>query len=186
MEYSYPPTETSSQTFPPWKDAAQWRQIEIFFRHTWNTAMVAPEVEELSRAIEADMGRVDVLFDDLCSATCPSCLVVCCRRATVWYDLRDLIFYYTLHQELPVAQILRETGGDCAHLSRNGCRLERLRRPFVCTWYLCSQQKVLVERQKNSAGEESLTTIIERMKWTRRLLEQAFLHGVCGDNLLSS
>lgn len=175
--------ETTPQTFPPWKDVDQWRHIEIFFRHTWGSGCVPGEVKEHGLAIREDISRLDALLSDLCAVTCPSCLDVCCRRATVWYDFKDLVLYYTLHQELPTVQIVKG-GGGCMHLTPHGCRLERIRRPFVCTWYLCPQQKALAERQQYSEEKESIPALIERIKSSRRLLERAFLLGVCGNDRL--
>jgi hypothetical protein len=34
------------------------------------------------------------LMDRLCSETCPDCTDICCRRAWVWADFKDLLFFH--------------------------------------------------------------------------------------------
>jgi hypothetical protein len=91
---------------------------------------IAVEYDELAEGMER-LSRV----------TCSECTEVCCLKATVWYDIKDLLYLYYYSKKIPEKQIERRLGGACCCLTSQGCSLDRLLRPFICTWYICPTQK---------------------------------------------
>jgi hypothetical protein len=50
------------------------------------------------------------LMDHLCRKTCPDCTNICCRRAWVWADFRDLLFCHLAGIPRPDQQLLDRSG----------------------------------------------------------------------------
>lgn len=150
----------------PWQDQAEWQQnLESIkdgrstgSRDQHDLMAIAGKVRELYNSLEP-------LLDKLCQQSCPSCTDICCARATVWYDEKDLLFLTLAGKELPDRQIHRIKGRDCSCLGTHGCRLPRWRRPFICTWYICPAQKAL----HLSVGSQ-IRKLIEELKAERSKL----------------
>lgn len=116
------------------------------------------------------------LMDRLCSETCPDCTDICCRRAWVWADFKDLLFFHLADIPLPDQQLLSRRKDRCRYGSPDGCRLERIRRPFVCTWYLCPAQ---TQRLRNEPVEmKRISDALEQIKRLRREMEMSFIRAV--------
>jgi len=94
-------------------------------------------------------------------------------RATVWYDLKDLLVIYLSTGGLPERQIFRDEAKACCHLTVSGCRLSRSERPFICTWYICAEQKKLLLARLDP--EQSLSAKIEKIKELRNNLEARYI-----------
>jgi len=162
----------------PWQDRQEWSQVVVSI----NTAVagLGGEVEhlrEIARQIEGWYADLDGLLDDLGAMTCCSCTTVCCTVATVWYDLKDLLFLYLADNQLPKQQITRNTDRICVHLTPHGCCLNRRERPFICTWYICAAQKEALMQQNNGAGKE-IFAVIAQLKTARKELENRFFDAV--------
>ncbi len=153
----------------PWVHGYDWEQMTqsiiksaSFHKERFgNLQILAGEITEIYKNIDNDIEKVS-------QATCPSCSDVCCMRATVWYDRKDLLFIYYSTGELPLEQIYRRDDGSCCHLSSHGCSLNRSSRPFICTWYICPTLK-------EAMGESGkLVMKIDKMKDLRNRLERLY------------
>ncbi|BHH84105.1 hypothetical protein [Desulforhopalus sp. 52FAK] len=113
---------------------------------------------------------LDNSLNHLCEATCPACEDVCCIKATVWYDRRDIIVYHLVTGSFPEKQVSRSAAGICCHLGENGCRLPRIERPFICTWYICAAQLAIL-RNKLAAPYTKIQGQIHWIKETRKIIE---------------
>ena len=132
-------------------------------------------VREAAAQIAGLMARLDPVMTAMCHVTCPDCTDNCCARATIWYDFRDLLFLYFNAVSLPDRQIGRRIFKGrlaCSHLTASGCALQRHQRPFVCTWYLCNDQKRI-------PGGQSAQVAILKIQALRRDMEDFF----CGNCL---
>ena len=55
-------------------------------------------------------------------------------------DFKDLLFAHLNGLEIPPAQLMTNRKMICRYLGNQGCTLERISRPWICTWYLCPTQ----------------------------------------------
>ena len=122
--------------------------------------------------------EMEPVLEQACAAVCPGCTDVCCARATIWYDFKDLLYLFFTGSDtgrlpgpgFPDGQIrkVKEPGGGqtCVHLGPDGCSQPRIRRPFVCTWYLCPDQKQWLRTQPGSM--ETLESGLARIKALRQ------------------
>ncbi len=79
----------------PWQDRQEWSQVVESI--TTAIAGLSGEEEhlcEIARQIEDLYAELDGLLDSLGAITCCSCTTICRTVATIWYDLRDLLFLY--------------------------------------------------------------------------------------------
>lgn len=121
-------------------------------------------VAEDIAALHLSMGSQ---MEQLSQKCCPGCEDVCCLRATVWYDVKDLLFLYFWQGTLPEQQIFRRSDGACCNLTSSGCKLARWERPFICTWYLCPAQK-------KELHTEALEKDLLRLKELRKNLARKY------------
>lgn len=145
----------------------------LFFRtiENVNQKRLYP-VHALAREIRDLLDALSDPIEHLCSATCPGCKDICCERATIWYDFKDLVYLYFGMGRLPEKQIKKIPGPvrpQCSNLTETGCRLPRRERPFVCTWYFCP------DLTKNPQYRNTpFSTKIEEIKELRSRMEEAF------------
>ncbi|MEJ2038714.1 MAG: hypothetical protein P8X55_07235 [Desulfosarcinaceae bacterium] len=131
-------------------------------------------LKAIAHRMHSDILEMDALFTDLCARTCPDCRDNCCRRATAWYDFRDLLYLHLSGRQPPPAQTLSHPRGFCRYFAADGCRLPRHLRPFICLWYVCGQQKALLngldERRARGLPDQ-----LARLQRNRRRLEEMFV-----------
>ena len=161
----------------PWSTAAGWQEANASLAHSLaRHRRQLAEARRLARTLHDRLISLFPLLDDLCARTCPACTDVCCRRAWVWADFRDLLFFHLAGVSPPEAQLPAGRGEHCRYGTAGGCRLDRLQRPFVCTWYICPAQTRWLER--HPARREKLNTTLTAIKKNRRRMEDVFIHGV--------
>jgi hypothetical protein len=132
----------------PWIHQPDWQEmLQCIGKNCARLGESRAEVMGYINAIITLYEEIEAPLRRLCAATCPTCNDVCCIKATVWYDQRDIIIYYLATGFFPAKQITRSATGICCHLGENGCRLPRLQRPFICTWYICRDQTRMLERE---------------------------------------
>lgn len=157
---------------PPWKSPEDWSQAICSLEHVglrqWQKLQLA---QKLADRIENKLCAIDGDLERLCVATCPSCVDICCKKATVWYDFIDLLYLYLNSARPPVGQISKKSDLTCSHLTPTGCELDRSVRPFICTWYICPDQRNICSGQKLQASIEEIQTL-------RKQLENEFIHAV--------
>lgn len=171
-----PPATVTHKIPPiPWQQAREFEEVAIFF-HTIDRvhAMALGPVSGLAREIRDRLDSLSCHIDRLCALTCPHCRDICCRRATIWYDFKDLVYLYFSGDGLPERQIIKVGGEEgnasaCLHLTDRGCRLPRNERPFVCTWYLCPDQKLADPAAFNFISEQ-----LGEVKTLRNEMESVF------------
>jgi hypothetical protein len=157
----------------------------------WNTPFLWQEANaSLRRAIRRNRHRLAApvrlayeqrdrlmsifpLMDTLCRQTCPACGDICCQRAWVWADFKDLLFLHLSGIPILERQLLGRRGEHCCYFGPGGCRLERLQRPFVCTRYFCPAQTRLLRRRPGE--HERLSTALQNIKVGRQAMEDQFI-----------
>ncbi len=163
---------------PPWGTPALWRAA--------NDAVAAAvgrhgrrlkAAVRLAMGIEQGIAGLDGIMDALCAASCPACKDACCRRATIWYDFKDLICLQLMGARAPAAQIVKARGQPCPFHTMAGCALPRTARPFICTWYLCPVQRADFHHF-SSAGAGDLMGTLSRLKRDRNDMENLFIQGI--------
>ncbi len=167
----------AGQAMIPWQNKQQW--VELQFAIEQMCRRLGDErsvIMELVESIKATFLAVDNQLQTLCEKTCISCRDVCCMRATVWYETKDLLYMQLAGYSLQENQVRRENDGTCCFLGENGCSLPRDERPFICTWYICADQKAML----NDQGEAGrlLVSRIEHIKQSRKLLEEKCFQAV--------
>lgn len=175
------PNLTAASRIPviAWAASEPWQQVNASFRHHLDLhASRIGRLHRLALAIARALAVLDPIMAALCAATCPACDNNCCLRATVWFDFRDLLFLHLAQATIAPGQPMTAPGQKCRYLGPAGCRLPRHRRPFVCTWYLCPDQKIILEAdpEMKMAAEQQL----EFIKRTRQALEFSFIRLVWG------
>jgi hypothetical protein len=167
-----------STTFIPWQDGKEWQALTLFFDTIKKVNHVAFEpLYQRAEAIRKLFKTLSQPMDDLCAVTCINCRDICCKKATIWFDFKDLLYLYFAFGRLPGSQIFK-TGDStdhrqCCNFSTTGCLLSRLERPFVCTWYLCPDQKKVLMSGDDVKGEVFMATI-NRIKGLRTEMESQF------------
>ena len=132
----------------------------------------------LAEVILGHLRIIDPILDSLCNNTCPACKDPCCARALIAFDHADVVFFLLSGQNVPSVQPRPrpEPGVACAYLGPRGCRLPRHRRPWICTWYLCPDQKALTRRM----SQRSLAPRLDAIKAARKKMEVEFIAVVAG------
>jgi hypothetical protein len=173
----------SKKTTIPWESEGAWAQVELSISKT--ISALSPQgaeianVKTLAQKIVQGYAELETVLERVCLTSCPTCLDVCCSRATVWYDLKDLLLVYLNCGTLPDRQIFKLPDHSCCHLTPSGCRLQRSDRPFICTWYICPAQKNIIEGFPNSEGRHLFRTI-DKLKTARKELEEEYVKASCG------
>jgi len=120
------------------------------------------------------LGSIFSFLHELCVDSCPWCPEPCCLKASVWFDFKDLLFLHFNQQPIPPAQPKANLSMPCRYLGPRGCRLPRLTRPWICTWYLCPTQTAKL-RNGQQAKRELLNQAMAQIKSERNLLENEFI-----------
>ncbi len=155
----------------PWQERSEWREIILFLDTI--KKVHGPNLEPvclLARRIRFLVDSLSDPIEKLCAFTCPDCRDICCERATIWYDFKDILYLYFGSGLFPDRQIKKIPGqgtSHCVNLTKTGCLLPRSQRPFVCTWYFCPAQKKYC-RDGSIPGE------ITKIKILRLEMEAAF------------
>lgn len=132
--------------------------------------------QNLSMQIKKELALLSPLMDRLCHVSCPECEDVCCSHAVVWFDFKDLLFFHLAGITIAKSQLRRHRSDPCRYQSPTGCLLNRIQRPFVCTWYLCPDQTRYLREELHQMG--TMTTALDRIKQLRRKMEDRFTEAV--------
>lgn len=160
---------------PPWGTRALWEaagdSINYLIDLHQDRLFMA---FDLAEQIKGHLKSVFDLLDELCSRTCTWCLAPCCLRATVWADFKDLLFICLAGEKLPYAQLIQQPEDTCRYLNQRGCALPRIKRPWVCTLYLCPPQNRIL-RRKSPAVQKKFSQTVQAIKISRRKMEDEFI-----------
>ena len=160
-----------------WLDPETWGEVQSGL--DWLLSLHAKRcgpILEMAACILRRMQAVDPVLSQVCAWTCPECVHPCCQRATVRYDLRDLLFLHCIHWAVPVGHPSPDAG-DCCYLGPEGCMMPRFVRPFLCTWYLCPSQMDIL-RQAGNGPLAQLPQRLQEIQDLRKDLEEAFVQMV--------
>ncbi|MDL2274552.1 hypothetical protein LJC22_00305 [Desulfosarcina sp. OttesenSCG-928-G10] len=158
----------------PWHTPALWQAANAGVRQSMarHHHHSGPAIDA-AKAIQRDFSAIFPTLNALCNATCPSCTAICCQKARIWADFKDLVFYHLAGITPPDQQPVSHPGDRCRYSTASGCRLERLQRPFVCTWYLCPAQTALLKCYPDEGN--SLKKILVQIQKARRRMEDDFI-----------
>ncbi|WP_319522008.1 hypothetical protein [uncultured Desulfosarcina sp.] len=171
-----------NESFVPWNTIGRWQEANACLAKTIGNH--APALADCRRQARQTRRLLDSLFplmEDLCRRTCPACTDICCQRAWVWADFRDLLFFHLDGISVPERQLVSRQGDHCRYAGPAGCRLDRLQRPFVCTWYICPAQTRLLDNRPKE--KRHLTSALEQIKALRKQMESAFIRVVGGNGI---
>jgi hypothetical protein len=102
----------------PWQDRQEWSQVvESITTAIAGLGGEEERLREIVRQIEDWYAELNGLLDSLGANTCCSCTTICCTVATIWYDLRDLLFLYLADNRLPRQQIILFLNQICYNMS---------------------------------------------------------------------
>lgn len=163
---------------PPWPTPGLWQaanQSMAFAIHRHRDRL--QDAVALAQQIRSNMEALGPLMHELCEQTCPACTDHCCRRATVWFDFKDLLTLHMLGEALPPGQLIGQAHRTCRYLGIEGCVLPRIQRPFVCTWYICAAQKEVLH-PRPLYQKQFLGNRLEALKNGRDKLEYMFIRSV--------
>lgn len=161
----------------PWNTPALWQEANCCLAHTLRQNRQAlAEPRQIALQIRQLLESIFPLMDCLCREACPDCADICCQRAWVWADFKDLLFLHLAGIPVPDQQLLSRQGDHCHYGGSDGCRLDRIQRPFVCTWYLCPAQTRILRKQP--AETQRLLSTLQQIKKRRRRMEDTFIRAV--------
>ncbi|MCB2170776.1 MAG: hypothetical protein KQI78_24205 [Deltaproteobacteria bacterium] len=159
----------------PWSTDVLWHEAQDALRYSLSHGPVRMAAARQSAdRLAHQLGLLDGLFEQLAVTTCNGCPDPCCDHAKVWLDFQDLLFIHLHHETLPSHQLRRNLREPCRFLGLHGCRLPRLSRPWICTWYICPTQRQVLERDV-PGGMVQITAMLSRVKFLRKEMEQRFM-----------
>lgn len=164
---------------PPWSDQDSWCQMKLSLKMSVESqGKKLDAAREIAHQITGKIGSIDDSLDILCRSTCVDCHDICCGKATLWYDFRDLLFIYLNSGKFPRQQIFKNKDLRCSRLTLSGCRLKRCNRPFICTWYICPEQTEVMQEREFAKEGSDITSILQEIQSDRKILEKMFIEAV--------
>lgn len=158
----------------PFHEKASWDEANGSISYLLNKRPQATgDLQRAAQDLRALFQESFPILDRLCAATCPFCPDPCCLKATIWFDLKDMVFLHLIHGPIPEAQPLFRQGETCRYSGPKGCALPRHTRPFICTLYLCPPQRSILRRCKEE--DKRFMDMIQMIKMKRNALEEAFV-----------
>jgi hypothetical protein len=160
---------------PLWGQAAQWREAnQIMAYLVRRHEKRLQHAKTIAQTLINHLGSVFPHLDSLCAKTCPWCPEPCCMVAKVWIDFKDLVFLHLAGCDTPPAQLIKDLSSRCRYLGTKGCTLDRLMRPWVCTWYVCGTQTRILNEQESQV-KQVIDEAFSEIKRLRLELETAFI-----------
>ena len=118
------------------------------------------------------------LLDELCKATCTYCPDPCCFSAYAWFDFRDLLFAHLNGLAISPAQLMTDRKMICRYLGVRGCTLERISRPWICTWYLCPAQLGALRADAAYGKKAFFLETAREIRGERKEMETVFIEAL--------
>ncbi|MCP4575390.1 MAG: hypothetical protein GY846_03775 [Deltaproteobacteria bacterium] len=171
-------TRSCPDLAPPWNSPGAWHEANRSV--DWLIERHHPELSgclTLFQNVRAGMASIFPMLDELCANTCPWCPDPCCLSATVWFDFSDLLFLHLSGQQVPPCQPQPDLKITCRYCGPRGCRLPRISRPWICTWYLCDSQLACL-RKKGREAQETFNRSLRIIKTGRKEMEAEFIRVV--------
>jgi hypothetical protein len=159
----------------PWVSRHSWRAAHqaVAYHLRRYTSDLKP-LNDRVQTLESWLKAVFPILDELCAASCPWCPEPCCLKASVWFDFKDLLFMHLNQLSIPPSQPKTHLKNPCFYLGSRGCRLPRINRPWICTWYLCPTQTAIL-RKDHPDERAALMQALSQIKSERNLLESEYI-----------
>ena len=159
----------------PWPSRKLWLAAhQAVDDHLQRYSADLKPLKRRAKALKSCLTDIFPIMDDLCAHSCPWCSDPCCLKASVWFDFKDLLFMQFNQLTIPPCQPKANLKSPCCYLGSKGCRLPRLNRPWICTWYLCPTQTAIL-RKDLLAEHESLKQAFVQIKSERNRLESEYI-----------
>jgi len=116
--------------------------------------------------------ELDDFMNFLCLHTCPHCTDICCHAKDVFYNEVDLFFLTIYGDFYPPSQTRSSPSQEfCSYWEpHRGCSLERIFRPYVCTWFICDDQVRIMENLLTSRNRRKIDAIYTDIRHHRLIL----------------
>lgn len=165
-------------TAPLWGAPDAWREANetVAWLVQRCAEPLAPAMIQ-AQAIHRELVDVFPQLDWLCQHTCRWCPEPCCQVATVWIDFQDLVFLHLLGRTPPPVPPISEVGDVCRYSGPTGCSLDRICRPWICTWYVCPTQRAILRGREKEMGRE-IDRAFTAIKKSRSAMDAAFINAV--------
>jgi hypothetical protein len=164
-------SEETSRLRHPLEDA-EWRRLFTTAHDAVGKARES-DFKLIAEHIARLILQLDPLMTAYCGRTCPACVDPCCNGRKVFFNHTDLVFLAILKETSVPGQTRSRAGEPCRYLSTEGCRLGRLIRPYVCTWFLCEAQVELLQGE-SARLQRSVTATLQEIRESRLLLESLY------------
>lgn len=164
-----------SKSAIPWAAPHEWQAVNRAIRFHCDRYMenFKPAVS-LAQKTKRRLETIFPVLDQMCADSCPWCPEPCCLKASVWFDFKDLLFLQFNQQPIPRFQPKANLGMPCRYFGPSGCRLPRMTRPWICTWYICPTQTAKL-RNGYHTKRKLLSRAMAQIKSERHLLETEFI-----------
>jgi hypothetical protein len=169
--------EARPEDLPPWGDATSWWAANHSVAHHLAIHAYSGRMDHLiglGGKIQRALTDLGSHLNALCRRTCLHCPDPCCLVAQPWYDFRDLLFLHLGNNAPPPRQPIGRAGERCVYWGPRGCRLSRLVRPWICTWYICVTQRSILQADAGP-WPHPITRLIEDIAADRKKLETVFI-----------
>ncbi len=178
---TYPAAYKSTANTPLWALPSAWHEANKAIDHLIRIYDKQLETaKSLAITVQKNIETISPILDQLNSLTCPWCPDPCCITTKIWFDFKDLVFLHLNGLDIPSAQLIKNIkGSSCHYKSSKGCTLNRINRPWVCTWYLCPTQTAILRKNDHQAGNK-ISTTFKRIKDSRRTMEEKFIQITSG------
>jgi hypothetical protein len=162
----------------PWMTAASWKEANRSIRNLVEEPFGRlSSARSLAWSVRIRLERSFNILNDACLETCPYCPDPCCLKASPWFDYRDLIYLHLNELAIPPGQPIADWKTTCRYYHPRGCILDRISRPWICTWYLCPVQTAKMRNRRNNQWSD-LVRILGEIKTRRKAMENAFIRAI--------
>lgn len=138
-------------------------KLRLFFQQ--NHQKLTPMADAAQTYKEA-MELVSSFTEEYTQKTCPYCGTVCCAQKHGLPEFGDVAAFLSLGYEIPSYDLNRPLSGACQFMGKRGCILERIVRPYRCTWYFCDPLLTQIEIGP-TAHYNQFIKLVQRLSETR-------------------
>jgi hypothetical protein len=164
-------TEESSLYRQPMSDL-EWQGIMKNFRNRF--ALIDQEpFQSCAEQIREALQWLDPVMTKYAEITCPQCKDPCCTAHAIFFNQTDMLSLVAMGISLPPGQTRVRPGAPCRYLTPNGCRLQRIARPYVCVWFLCEAQMDLFWEER-ALTQRHFVKQFEKIRLNRLRLEALY------------
>ncbi|MDM8516845.1 hypothetical protein QUF76_11650 [Desulfobacterales bacterium HSG16] len=163
---------------PLWHSPSLWSEANNTIAE-----LIDKNLENLNQAImaaheiEKNLNSIFPVVNRLCMPTCPMCPDPCCLNAKIWFDFKDLLFLHLQRLVIAPSQPIGKMSETCRYIGHHGCTLDRIARPWMCTWYLCPSQTGRL-RKDCPSEYDNIQRVFNDIKSERGKMEDGFITAI--------